>query len=209
MKQNIPRKAKRNLVYFPIVHTPEDLGRLKEFVRKEALKRGGLQSAKRKAVFIDRLWTEIEEAIGKMGLDFENTVVFQDTLPVCGNEKKIVEELAGGGSRNHGLLLKLLRKGAVLAGTESPELLVEEYESMKQLMEGKKSAGADFGADLLERRDRFIAERIDRVLKEGETGLLFMGILHNVERYLPDDIETVYPLYRPMQGARPGEKNKP
>ncbi len=170
---------------------------------------------KRKAIFVDRLWTEIEESLAKLNLDYEKTVVFQDALPVCGSEEKIVEELAGAGSRNHKLLMRLMRKGAALAGTESPELLLEEYESIKRRMEREKPGDAGFqsgeeesGAGLLERRDRFVAERIDRVLKTGETGLLFMGILHNVETYLPDDIEIFYPLYRPLQGSRPGERNK-
>ena len=54
--------------------------------------------------------------------------VYQDGLAVCGHEQKIVSELAGAGNRNHALLLKLQAQGATLMGTESPELLVEEYQ---------------------------------------------------------------------------------
>ncbi len=204
MTQHSFHKHKRSLIYFPIIHSSEDLGFLKETVREATLKRGGLQSLKRKAMFIDRLWTEIEQIIENMNLDFKNTVIFQDGLPICGNEDKIVEDLAGGGSRNHKLLLKLRQKGAMLAGTESPELLLEEYEAIKKhlkrdnAIEDVFQKDCNFAANLLERRDRFIAKRINSLLKKVNKGLLFMGIFHNVEMYLPEDIETAYPFFRPI-----------
>ena len=37
-------------------------------------------------------------------------------------------------------------------------------------------------------RDAFIARRIDETLKEGETGILFLGMLHKVTEILPSDI---------------------
>jgi hypothetical protein len=49
-------------------------------------------------------------------------------LPVCGHESEIVADLARAGSRNHRLLLRLREFGAIIMGTESAELLVEEYQ---------------------------------------------------------------------------------
>ena len=50
---------------------------------------------------------------------------------------------------------------------------------------------------LLERRDRYVADRINRTLGAGETGILFMGMLHEVTRSLEPDIQVVYPLGGP------------
>jgi hypothetical protein len=50
---------------------------------------------------------------------------------------------------------------------------------------------------LLERRDHYIADRINRTLGAGETGILFMGMLHAAARYLDPDIKVVYPLGPP------------
>ncbi len=46
--------------------------------------------------------------------------------------REIVSELSASGSRNHRLLMHLMDKGAMIMGTESPELLMEEYELAKK-----------------------------------------------------------------------------
>ena len=44
----------------------------------------------------------------------------------------------------------------------------------------------------------YIAERIDATLKAGETGIIFLGILHKIEGRLPEDIHVLYPINRPV-----------
>ncbi len=43
---------------------------------------------------------------------------------------------------------------------------------------------------LLEKRDRYIPDRIDQTLKEGDTGVVFLGALHTLTG-LPPDIEVI------------------
>jgi signal transduction histidine kinase len=62
--------------------------------------------------------------------------LYQDGLPVCGREEEIVRDLAGSGSQNHQILLELIARGARLTGSESPSLLLEEYELARQLLVG-------------------------------------------------------------------------
>jgi pheromone shutdown protein TraB len=45
---------------------------------------------------------------------------------------------------------------------------------------------------LLEQRDRFIARRIAETLGEHELGILFIGALHRVNLYLPQQIAVEY-----------------
>ncbi|MBN1348357.1 hypothetical protein JXJ21_03045 [candidate division KSB1 bacterium] len=52
------------------------------------------------------------------------------------------------------------------------------------------------GNALLEERDRFIADKIDNTLKTGETGLLFMGMMHQVEKYLKKNIFVKFLILR-------------
>ena len=90
-----------------------------------------------------------------------------------------------------------MARGAALVGTESPALLLEEYELAQQLLMrlAADDAGGPTGqhqhlsALVLERRDRFIAGRVGETLKAGEVGLIFLGLLHTLERFLPRDIE--------------------
>ena len=98
--------------------------------------------------------------------------IYQDGLPICGREADIVNELANAGSRNHSIIAKLAKGGATIMGTESGELLIEEYQRVKQLLAQsgsgpKADQTIEAGAALLQKRDRFIAERIDQHLATG------------------------------------------
>lgn len=192
----------RSLFYFPIVHTQADLGGLGDQVRRLKVRRLGTSGWERTVKEIDQWWTRIEEAIARLPLCYERVRVYQDGLPDCGREPEIVAELAEAGSRNHRLLRSLQQKGAALMGTESPELLLEEY----QLTTAALAAGRARKAvrdSVLERRDRYIAGRINSTLLREETGILFLGLLHTVAPLLAPDIRVVYPLGPPQPAGGP------
>jgi hypothetical protein len=166
------------------------MGTLGSSVSRAKVSAFGQRRVEQAAAGVQKLWDRIETIVSKLA---------DNGLPVCGREREIVAELAEAGSRNHGLLLKLQARGAVLMGTESPELLVEEY----QVALAKFAPGAAAGAgkhrdrlrhDLIDRRDRYVAERINSTLLPGETGILFMGMLHKIARWLDRGISVVYPL---------------
>jgi hypothetical protein len=193
----------RTLIYFPIVHTQADMGALKESVVRATLKIAGRAGLARKTAAIDQIWTEIEAAIDALPLSFDRVRLYQDGLPVCGREAGIVTELAQAGSRNHQLLLRLMAQGAVLMGTEEGDLLVQEYQLARQSLTTGPPRAAGIAAKrralseaLLQRRDQFIAQQINATLKSGETGILFLGMLHSLERHLHPDVLVIYPLHR-------------
>jgi len=194
----------RTLLYLPIIHTPADMGALKESVVRTTHEKLGRLGLARKVQTIDKIWTEIERVLDGLALNFAKVRLYQDGLPVCGREAEIVAELARAGNRNHQLLRRLMEKGATLMGTESGDLLVQEYQLVKHTLTSRAPKAAALAAQrralsesLLKRRDQFIADRINETLKEGETGILFMGMLHAVERFLPKDIKVIYPLQGP------------
>jgi hypothetical protein len=196
--------ASRTLIHFPIVHTLTDMGALQESVVRATLNKVGRTGLVRKMQRIDEYWTEIERIIANLPLSFDKVRLYQDGLPVCGREAEIVADLAQKGSRNHQLLLRLMAQGAILMGTESGELLLQEYQLARQALTSRTPRAAELaarrrsrGEALLEQRDRFIARRIHETLQKGEAGLLFVGMLHAVERFLPKDIKVVYPCRRP------------
>jgi len=199
---NEPSGRERRLVYIPIVHTLADMGALGAPIRSVKLSALGRQGLAHNAAVVEKMWEEIEGAAGNLPVSPGTVRVYQDGLPVCGHEREIVAELAAAGSRNHKLLVSLQSRGAVLMGTESPELLVEEYQlASAALAAGRashvKMRRAPLRDTLLERRDRYVAGRINGTLGAGETGVLFMGMLHEVTRYLEPGILVVYPLRRP------------
>lgn len=194
----------RTLIYFPIVHTQADMGALQESVARATLEKVGRAGLARKTAAVDQMWMDIEAAIDALPLSFDRVRLYQDGLPVCGREAEIVTELARAGSRNHQLLLRLMAQGAVLMGTESGDLLVQEYQLAKKSLTTRapRAAGVAetrraLSQTLLQRRDHFMAQRINETLKSGETGILFLGMLHSLERHLHPDVLVIYPLHRP------------
>jgi len=194
----------RKLIYIPIVHTQADMGAFKESVKSAVLMKLGRRGWKRRVDIIDEFWGKVERAIDELSLPFERVRIYQDGMPVSGREADIVRELARTGSRNHALLLRLMDKHAIVMGTESPELLVEEYDRAKKVMEQgdaphRGKAPGDLSQSLLERRDRFIAGRINSTLAVGEVGVVFLGMFHSLEPWLDRDIEVIFPLARPLR----------
>jgi hypothetical protein len=196
----------RTLFYIPIVHSQSDMGTLSESIKKVTLQKLGERTWREKHNLIERFWSEIETTLDTLSLSYAQTRVYQDGLPVCGKEIEIVTEIAKKGSPNHQLLVRLMKKGATIMGTESAELLIEEYHLIKNILESEdvkkaleiealQKAASDL---LLGKRDVFIAERIATTLREGETGLLFLGLLHDVAGFLPEDIHVHYPINRPL-----------
>jgi hypothetical protein len=79
---------------------------------------------------------------------------------------------------------------------------VEEYQlAMASLASGgtaeDDSRQRQLRDTVLEKRDRFIADRINVTLSDGETGILFIGMLHSLSRFLDSDIRVTYPLGLP------------
>ncbi len=218
----------RRLIQIPIIHTAADLGSLSEAVRARYARVSGNAGWGRHERAVRALWAGIQRELDRLKLDARKLRIYQDGLPVCGFEERIVRELAQAGSANHQLVVALLDRGATLTGTEDPRLLMEEYELQKR---GFPPGGSDTGVGqvanlpgqprigaerqvsnlphgrqvsnlphgkgeegiarrLLEARDSFIAQRIDATLREGETGLLFLGALHRLGALEPKGISV-------------------
>ena len=198
--------GERKLVYIPIIHTQADMGALGPSLERMKVSKLGRLGATRQAGLVAKMWDEIERVVENLPVVAGKVRVYQDGLPVCGNEQQIVSQLAAAGNRNHRLLLRLQARGAVLMGTESPELLVEEYQLLTSALASGlagKAARAEARQKplrdvLLERRDRYIAGRINTTLAGGETGILFLGMLHAANRYLDPGIRVVYPIRSPQ-----------
>jgi len=194
--------AGRILYHYPIVHSESEMGAFSDTIRKVTLEKLGERVWRRKVALIGKLWRGIGESVDALALDYARTRVYQDGLPVCGKESEIVSDIAKLGSPNHQLLLRLQERGATIMGTESPDLLLEEYALLKKVLQEEDAkkvleAEAIHEADsnvILKKRDTFIAARIGETLGAGETGVLFLGVLHDVTGHLPADIQVQLPI---------------
>jgi len=203
--------ADRVLIHIPIIHTQAEMGTLAKEIGSRLAKELDPRWLQKKETVVDGLWDNIETMLAGVDLPHARVRIYQDGLPVCGREVEIVNELANAGSRNHRLIAELAKKGATIMGTESAELLIEEYRRVKQMLAqsgatAKADPTFDAGAALIEKRDRFMAERIDRTLRPGEIGILFIGMLHSVQHYLAKDIIVI--ATRPLSGEEAALERK-
>lgn len=188
----------RRLIWVPIIHTQADLGSLSGSVRRLYVKRSGQATWDQHTQAVQEIWRATREVIEGMDLDYPRVRLYQDGLPSCGHEVEIVTDLARAGSENHQLLVYLMNRGARLVGTESSALLLQEYELARQVVVALESGQAQGLAPrqrqmsqlLLEQRDAWIAARIAETLSPGETGLLFLGLLHSLAGRLPGDVQV-------------------
>ena len=194
----------RQLIYVPVIHSEADMGTVAEPHKKEFTDQFGVCVWNEHIKAVDEMWEGIRKRLCKLDVDHSRVRIYQDGLPLCGREMNIVRDVAAQGSQNHRLVLSLVERGASLEGTEDVQLLLEEYHYIQAITSEPEPAERRRKAKslstkrkwLLRRRDRFIAQRIGETLKEGETGILFAGIAHRIDKYLPKDINVSYLIFR-------------
>lgn len=178
----------RTLIYVPILHTSADLGSLSREVMQRGIARLGEVAWARHGETVARFWHAVWEYFD--GLDVTGTKIYQDGMVADGDVgRRIVDDTATAGSLNYQLVQRLLDRGAALAQTEDFDLVKQEYDKLTALtratsMRSKLMAVAKYKlakTSLLAQRDAFIAARIDKTLQAGQTGILFIGALHEVK----------------------------
>jgi len=187
----------KKLIYIPIVHTEVDMGSLNEEIKKQYLEKYGEEKWKEHTKTIEKIWEGLRKKIKDLKLDAKKVRIYQDGLPLCGQEEKIIRELAARKSPNHELIVWLMEQGAKLEGTEDPKLLLKEYEMLKNSQKTTHAAKNDEqkAQMVLKERDIFIAQRIKNTLKEEEIGILFIGLMHRVDEALDPGISVSYLIY--------------
>jgi hypothetical protein len=175
----------RTLIVVPIVHSREDMGSL-----TPESPRGSAEAGRLGAAF----WSATRQAVEQLEQDWSGVNVYQDGLP--DSLPALVDKVVSmGPGQNYELLRWLIERGATVLGTEDPSLLLEEHRLLKAINDAPGQAGGKARAEyarrapaLLRERDGYIARRIDATLGQGQTGVLFIGTAHQVEKKLPRDI---------------------
>ena len=189
----------RKLIVIRIVHSPTDMGSAGAGLEKAGISTLGRVRWQENQTKIESFWLELEKEVDELGLDVKMLRIYQDGLPCAGAMgERIVRETAARGSRNYQIVQKLMDRGAKIEATESADLLRQEYGYIKALLEAKTDEERRTAEErynqvkdkLLEERDLFIARAIDVSLKDGETGLLFIGASHSVLPKIAGDIEV-------------------
>lgn len=186
----------RKLIYVPVIHTSADLGSLAKTITKRGIDDLGEDVWKKYRETVEGFWDAILYYFDS--IEIPGMKIYQDGMVIDGEVgNKIVEETARAGSKNYQLISRLLKRGAVLVKTEDFNLVKKERDEILKITKANTTASKIFNFirykfiknALLNKRDKFIAKRIDETLNEGETGIIFIGAYHNVKEKLSKDIQ--------------------
>jgi len=191
----------RKLLVVPVFHSEAEMGTVRDYMRAVGESVFGKERWERHRADVERFWVEAERSLQERlaRVDMKSVKLYQDGQVIDGPiGMKIVEQIADAGSKNHQILLELIKRGATLMRTESFELLKEEHGLVKAIATAGDAKERAMAAEayarrkdsLLEERDVAIARNMARTLGEGELGILFIGAFHKVEGKLPPDIEV-------------------
>jgi len=182
----------KTLSYAPIIHTSADLGSLAKDVTKRGIANLGQEFWEEHKKTVDGFWDTISHYFDSQ--EVSGVKIYQDGMVAEGEVgEKIVAEGVKQGSKNYKLISKLISRGAILVKTEDFNLVKSELDRLRRITQSKNLTGKVFNFirykltkdKLLNKRDKFIAKRIDETLHHGETGILFIGAYHNVKNKLP------------------------
>ena len=176
----------RCLYILPIIHMDVELGSLAPELKKRFIRQEGLTEWKRHQTVIKQFWDKMEAKLRTLNLDYKNIHIYQDGFPVGMDSDTMVKHMVAQRSRNYLIIESLIKQGARLMDTENPVLLLDEYKRLKS----ENSSSKIDAEELLNQRDSFIAEQINKTLPENGIGILFIGAIHNVATFLPSDIKA-------------------
>ncbi|MEI7750824.1 MAG: hypothetical protein WCJ71_01930 [Candidatus Omnitrophota bacterium] len=187
----------RTLLYAPVIHTSVDLGSLAKQVTERGVADLGGEAWQKHTEAVEHFWDKISAYFDS--LDVAGMKLYQDGMVAEGEVgQRIVEESAKAGSRNYELVSRLLQRGAFLVKTEDFKLVREERDRFVTFTQAKSGLPKVIAflkykfvqEELLNKRDKFIASRIEESLAPDETGILFVGAYHQVKKWLPESIRV-------------------
>jgi len=188
----------KTLIYVPVIHTSADLGSIAEDVTKRGIADLGEKFWEEHIRTVDGFWDTISrhfDSIAVCGMK-----IYQDGMVVEGEVgEEIVHEIARAGSKNHEIILRLLKRGALLVKTEEFKLVKMERDILLAITQAKSILRKltafvkyEFTKNSrLKKRDKYIVKRISETLEHGETGTLFIGAYHNIKDELSKSFRII------------------
>ena len=188
----------KTLIYVPVIHTSADLGSIAKDVTKRGIADLGEKFWEEHIKTVDSFWDTISRYFDS--IDVCGMKIYQDGMVAEGEVgEEIVREIARAGSKNHEIILRLLKRGALLVKTEEFNLVKMERDTLIAITQAKSIlrkltafAKYEFTKNSrLRKRDKYIVKRINETLEHGETGILFIGAYHNIKNELSKSVRII------------------
>ena len=188
----------KTLILVPVIHMSSDMGSLAKDLNRRGIADLGEELWKEHIKTVETFWDELSHYFDTMHVS--GMKIYQDGMIAEGEVgQMIVQEGAKSGSKNYELVSELLKRGAILVKTEDFKLVKKERDRLIAITQAKSLPDKLIAFmkykvtknRLLNKRDKFIARRIDETLNQDETGIIFIGAFHNIKERLPKDVRTI------------------
>lgn len=178
----------RILYYIPVIH----------FNRKRLAGDSDGMDADALYSTLGSFWGLVEKHVSGLELSPPRTVIYQDSFPARDRTSAmaLLEENVRSGSPQAHIVLGLARYGARIEKTDSvPRLLFH----LACLHSPRIPGLGLLGNAAMRLRERYMASRINKTLKEGDIGILFSGAaLRRFRKHLAPDI-VVWQRFDPLR----------
>lgn len=144
-------------------------------------------------------WDEVERRLDDLKVKVGKINKLYHELVGTGGEKglKVIKNL---NERSYQIARKFFQEEAVLEAVENPDLVKESIDWARCLAVGLQSGEAlgkisQFYIEAVQKREEFIAKKIDKTLKDNEIGIIFIREDNNIK--FPSGIE-IFRVYPPI-----------
>ena len=191
----------RTLTVVPIIHTQKEFGILEGKIQHLQQRAHGISTMEQLLEAKATYWIAVDYCITKTYAEkpelLQQLHIFIDSLPVTSDEilEKIIRDHRERKFPMYVIAAALREKGAHIHGTENPHLLIEEHAYWKGRFERDEPEDVPKERRMLQDRDAAIAARINAIVPDEESALLFIAALHRVrDAFHTDPHWTVHDL---------------
>lgn len=177
----------RTLTVVSVAHTRKELGDWEKKVVSIRQHIYGILPTEQFFADIEDYWKEVEYRIFETYAQKPDILprlhIFMDSLPITNGVilEAIIRDELQEKSPMCVIAAALRKKGARIHGTENPQLLIEEHAYWKGRLERDEPEDVPKERRMLQDRDAAIAARINAIVPDEESALLFIGALHRVQ----------------------------
>ena len=105
----------RTLIYVPIIHSSADMGSLASELKRQNVSASGENKWQKHTDTVNGYWDAIEYYFENIDINIKGIKIYQDGMFADGEiAKKIIDEGIRSGSKNSGIVSKLIGRGAIL-----------------------------------------------------------------------------------------------
>lgn len=185
----------RTLYLVPIIHSGVEMlrGSRKDFAKLPEVGRTSYSN------FVNSYWDKVEPKLKGYAV----RRVYLDGW--TGGSWDYITQHAQEGSRVSKAVLDFIMKDVPLEVTEEEGLIIAQHKAYEELTSRGRLTVADVDKVLFPltmARDLFIRRNVRATLKDGEAGILFLGLHHIIPNYKDVDIVEVYPREQLKQELR-------